>query len=284
MAGNCVVPFSALVFFTISRYEHGITQPPLARVLERGLCSRHPLSAGAIVAQPPSSSAVRNGLLAALPPENLAQLLPKLHAVSLPLKKTLLVPQGRIEAVHFIESGWASVVAQLNDGTQAEVGLVGREGIVGLSLLGGVDTAFAETYMQAGGTGLRMEATAFQRELEDNLDLRRRLFRYNEAMHAQTAQTAACNGRHDLEPRLAKWLLMAHDRSDGDELSITQEFLSLMLCVYRPSVTVVAGILQRAGMIRYSKGSITILDRDALEATACDCYQTVQDRFKYLLG
>jgi CRP-like cAMP-binding protein len=107
---------------------------------------------------------------------------------------------------------------------------------------------------------------------------------YNEAMHAQTSQTAACNGRHDLEPRLAKWLLMAHDRSDGNELSITQEFLSLMLCVYRPSVTVVAGILQRAGMIRYSKGSITILDRDALEATACVCYKTVQDRFEYLLG
>jgi CRP-like cAMP-binding protein len=223
-------------------------------------------------------------LLAALPPEHLAQLLPKLHAVSLPLKKTLLVPQGRIEAVYFIESGWASVVAQLNDGTQAEVGLIGREGIVGLSLIGGVDVAFAETYMQASGTGLRMEeATAFQRELDENLDLRRRLFRYNEAMHAQTAQTAACNGRYDLEPRLARWLLMAHDRSDGDELLITQEFLSLMLCVYRPSVTVVAGILQRAGLIRYSKGSITILDRDALEATACDCYKTVQYRFECLL-
>lgn len=236
------------------------------------------------MAQSPSSSAVRNGLLAALPPENLAQLLSKLHAVPLPLKKTLLVPQGRIEAVYFIESGWASVVAQLNDGTQAEVGLIGREGIVGLSLLGGIDTAFAETYMQASGTGLRMEAAAFQREVDENSALRRLLLRYNEAMHAQTAQTAACNGRHDLEPRLAKWLLMAHDRSDGDELLITQEFLSLMLCVYRPSVTVIAGILQRAGMIRYSKGSITILDRDALEATACDCYKTVQDRFAYLLG
>jgi CRP-like cAMP-binding protein len=236
------------------------------------------------VAQPPSSSAVQNRLLSALPPENLAQLLPKLRAVSLPLKKTLLVPQGRIEAVHFIESGWASIVAQLNDGTQAEIGLIGREGIVGIPLIFGVETAFADTYMQAAGTGLQMDATAFQREVDGNAALRRLLFRYNEAMHAQTSQTAACNGRHDLEPRLAKWLLMAHDRSDGDELSITQEFLSLMLCVYRPSVTVVAGILQRAGMIRYSKGSIIILDRDALEATACDCYKTVQDRFEYLLG
>jgi CRP-like cAMP-binding protein len=227
---------------------------------------------------------VRNRLLTALPPDNLAQLLPKLHAVPLPLRKNLLLPQGPIEAVHFIETGWASVVAQLNDGMQAEVGLIGSEGMVGLALIGGVDTAFAETYMQAGGTGLQMEASAFQRELEGNHDLRRLLFRYNEAMYAQTAQTAACNGRHELEPRLAKWLLMAHDRTDGDELLITQEFLSLMLCVYRPSVTVVAGILQRAGLIRYSKGNITILDREALEATACDCYRTVQNRFDYLLG
>jgi CRP-like cAMP-binding protein len=202
----------------------------------------------------------------------------------LPLKKALLAPQERIEAVTFIESGWASVVAQLNDGTQAEVGLIGREGMVGLALMGGVETAFAETYMQSGGSGLQMEASVFQREVEENSDLRRRLFRYNEAMHAQTAQTAACNGRHELEQRLARWLLMAHDRTDGDELLITQEFLSLMLRVYRPSVTVVAGVLQRAGIIRYSKGSITVLDRDALESTACDCYRTVQDRFYYLLG
>jgi CRP-like cAMP-binding protein len=231
-----------------------------------------------------SPSAVRNRLLLALPPENLAQLLPKLRPVSLPVLKNLLVPQGQIEAVYFMESGWASVVAHLNDGTQAEIGLVGREGMVGLPLVVGVDTAFAETYMQASGTGLQMEAGAFRRELDENRELHRRLLRYNEAMHAQTAQTAACNGRHDLEPRLARWLLMAHDRAEGDDLPVTQEFLSLMLCVYRPSVTVVAGILQRAGMIRYTKGNITVLDRDALEATACDCYQTVQDRFKYLLG
>ncbi len=235
------------------------------------------------MAQSPLSSAVRNRLLSALPPDNLAQLLPKLHAVALPLRKTLLVPQERIEAVYFIESGWASVVAQLNDGMQAEIGLIGREGMVGLSLISGGETAFAETYMQAGGAALQMEASTFQREVDENPDLRRRLFRYNEAMHAQTAQTAACNGRHDLEQRLARWLLMAHDRTDSDELLITQEFLSLMLCVYRPSVTVIAGILQRAGIIRYSKGNITTPDRDALEATACDCYRTVQDRFEYLL-
>src|ERR1700712_2318685 len=235
------------------------------------------------MAQFPSSSVVQNRLLLALPPENLAQLLPKLRPIPLPLKKILVVPQKHIEAIYFIESGWASVVAHLDNGTQAEIGVIGREGMVGLPLVVGVDTAFAETYIQADATSLQMETAAFRRELDDNADLQRLLFRYNEAMSAQTAQTAACNGRHDLEPRLAKWLLMAHDRSESDELLITQEFLSLMLCVYRPSVTVVAGILQKAGMIRYSNGSITILDRAALEASACDCYRTVQDRFEYLL-
>jgi CRP-like cAMP-binding protein len=236
------------------------------------------------MAQSPSVPTVRNRLLAGLPPENLAQLLPRLRAVSLPIRRGLMGAHERIEAVYFIETGWASVVAQLNDGTQAEIGLIGREGFAGLPLLAGVETAFAETYMQAAGAGLQMNAAAFQREVDDNQDLRRRLFRYYEAMQAQTAQTAACNGRHDLEQRLARWLLMAHDRTEGDELLITQDFLSLMLCVYRPSVTVVAGMLQRAGIIRYSKGNITILDRDALEASACDCYRTVQDRFNDLLG
>jgi CRP-like cAMP-binding protein len=236
------------------------------------------------MAQSPQPSAVRNRLLSTLPPEKLAQLLPKLHPVALSFRKGLLAPGEPIEAVYFVESGWASMVAHLDDGTQAEVGLVGREGMVGLPLVAGVDTAFAEAYMQASGTGLQMEAKAFQRELDENSILRKLLLRYNEALSAQTAQTAACNGRHDLEPRLARWLLMAHDRAEDDHLPITQEFLSLMLCVYRPSVTVVAGILQRAGIIRYTKGNITVLDRDALEATACDCYRTVQDRFKYLLG
>ena len=119
------------------------------------------------MAQPPSTSAIRNKLLSALPADALARLLPKLHAVALPLRKTLLVPQKRIEAVYFVESGWVSMVAHLDDGTQAEVGLVGFEGMVGLPVVVGVDTAFADTYMQASGTGLQMEAGAFQRELEE---------------------------------------------------------------------------------------------------------------------
>jgi CRP-like cAMP-binding protein len=234
------------------------------------------------MAQPPQ--AVRNRLLAALPPAILAQLLPQLLPVALPVRKTLFLAGGQVDAVYFVESGWISMVAQLEDGSQAEVGLIGREGMAGTPLIVGVGTAFAETYVQAEGSALQMEGRAFERELEQTPGLRRLLLRYNEAMSAQTTQTAACNGRHDLEQRLARWLLMAHDRGEGDTLPLTQEFLALMLCVYRPSITVVAGILQRAGMIRYAKGSITVLDRGAIEATACSCYSTVRKRFEELLG
>ena len=162
--------------------------------------------------------------------------------------------------------------------------MIGREGMVGLPLITGIDTAFVEAFVQADGSALRMEAGAFRHAMEEEPALRNLMFRYLEAMNSQTTQTAACNGRHDLEQRLARWLLMAHDRAEGDEFQITQEFLALMLCVYRPSVSVVASTLQRAGMIRYGRGHVTVLDRAALEATACDCYAVVKRRFDRLLG
>lgn len=226
---------------------------------------------------------VRNRLLAALPPDVLSQILPRLRLFTLTVRDTLVVPEKTIEAVYFVESGFVSSVVTLEDGTQAEVGLVGREGMVGLPLILDVDTAFEQAFVQTSGTALRMEAGAFRQAMEEMPEFRDLLFRYSEAMHAQTAQTAACNGRHGLEQRFARWLLMAHDRSEGDDLAVTQEFLALMLCVYRPSITVAAGILQRAGIIRYAYGHITVLDRLALEATSCDCYSAVKRRFDRLL-
>lgn len=227
---------------------------------------------------------IRNRLLAALPQADLSYILPKLRPFTLTVRDMLIVPDKAIEAVYFVESGYISSVITLEDGTQAEVGLTGREGMVGLPLILGVDSAFEQAFVQANGSALRMEAGAFRQALEETPTLRGLLSRYHEAMRAQTAQTAACNGRHDLEQRFARWLLMAHDRSDGDDLSLTQEFLALMLCVYRPSITAVAGILQRAGIIRYGYGHITVLDRSALEATACDCYNAVTRRFERLLS
>jgi CRP-like cAMP-binding protein len=228
--------------------------------------------------------AVNNQLLAALPPEVLSRLLPRMRSFSLRIRDSLIRPDTPIEAVWFVESGWVSLVATLEDGTQAEVGLIGREGMVGLPLITGIDTAFAEAFVQGDGSALQMDAGAFRNAMEEEPTLRPLMFRYLEAMSSQTTQTAACNGRHDLEQRLARWLLMAHDRAEGDELQMTQEFLALMLCVYRPSVSTAASTLQRAGMIRYGRGHITVLDREALEATACDCYAVVQRRFARLLG
>jgi CRP-like cAMP-binding protein len=227
--------------------------------------------------------AVRNQLLAALPPDVLSSLLPMMRPFTLSVRETLIVPEMPIEAVWFVESGWVSLVTTLEDGTQAEVGLIGREGMVGLPLVVGVDSSFSEAFVQGDGTALQMEAGAFLRAMDENHGLRTLMLRYSDAMNAQVTQTAACNGRHGLEQRLARWILMAHDRADGDHLQMTQEFLGLMLCVYRPSITVVASTLQRAGIIRYSRGHITVLDRSALEATACDCYGAVRRRFERLL-
>jgi CRP-like cAMP-binding protein len=227
---------------------------------------------------------VRNQLLTALPPELLSRLLPRLRLISLTTRDSLMVPDAPIEAAYFVESGFVSLVTSVEDGTQAEVGLIGREGMVGLPLITGVDTSFVEAFVQGDGSALRMEARVFRAAMEEEPALRTLLLRYLEAMTSQVSQTAACNGRHDLEQRLARWLLMAHDRAGGDEFQITQEFLALMLCVYRPSVSVVASTLQRAGIIRYGRGRITVLDREALEATACDCYRVVKARFERLLG
>lgn len=237
------------------------------------------------MAQPvPHPSTVRNHLLAALPAAVLAQLLPKLQLVTLDLRRTLHAADAPIEAVYFHETGWTSMLAQLEEGKTAEVGMVGREGMVGLPLAFGVETAYVEAMVQGSGTALHMEAGAFRHALDEHPALRALLLRYGEFMHAQVTQTAACNGNHGLEQRLARWLLMTHDRASGDELPMTQEFLAMMLCVHRPSVTVAARILQRANLIRYGSGSITVLDRSGLEAAACECYGAVRQHQRRLLG
>ena len=226
------------------------------------------------MAQPIAAAGVRNHLLAALPPDVLARLLPGLRSVALTTPDVLYAPELPIEAAYFPETGVVSMVADLVDGARAEVGLVGREGMVGLPLVLSFETASNEAMVQCSGTALRIEADAFRQALDELPALRALLLRYSETMAVQVAQTAACNGHHDLQQRLARWLLMAHDRTIGDELPFTQEFLALMLCVHRPRVTFAARVLQTAGLIRYAAGTITVLDRPALEA-ACECYGAV---------
>ncbi len=176
------------------------------------------------------------------------------------------------------------MMALLVDGNSAEVGIVGFEGMVGLPLVLGSDRSPTEAMVQAPGTFLRMGANAFREELDRSAPLRTLLLRYALAFQAQVTQTAACNGHHALDQRLARWLLIAHDRAQGDEFPMTQEFLAMMLCVHRPGVTIAARMFQQAGLIRYGNGQITITDRDGLEAAACECHAAVTREFRRLLG
>ena len=227
---------------------------------------------------------VRNGLLAALPPEDLARLRPGLQRIELPFDKVLIPSGGAVDSVLFVESGMASLLATLDDDEQVEVGIVGREGLVGLPLVCGDDRSLVEARVQQEGTALRLDAAALRDGMGESAALRALLLRYAMAFNTQVSLTAACNTFHAIEQRLARWLLTAHDRAGADEFPMTHEFLSLMLGVRRPGVSVAAGVLQKAGLIRYARGRIEVTDRHGLEAASCECYHTAQREFARLLG
>jgi CRP-like cAMP-binding protein len=224
----------------------------------------------AIADQPISTP--RNRLLAALPASELARLWPRLERVELEFRKTLHAPEEPIGSVYFPETGYVSRLAPMDDGDSAEVGLVGPDGMVGMALVLGADRDNFEMLVQVPGTAMRMDAAAFREALDDIPSLRPLLHRYVLAHFEQVARTGACNGRHDINQRLARWLLMSHDRVDGDEFPMTHEFMSMMLGMRRAGVTVAAGALQKAGLIRYRAGRIIITDRPGLEAATCECY------------
>ncbi|MBL6458334.1 Crp/Fnr family transcriptional regulator [Belnapia sp. T6] len=225
-----------------------------------------------------------NRLLQTLPPEDLARIWPRLQRVGLPMRQVLHEVGKPIQSVYFPESGWASILAYLEDGDAAEVGLIGREGMVGLPVLLGGDQDDLEAMVQAPGTALRMDAAAFREELERLPAFRTLLLRYALVHHGQVARTAACNGRHQLDQRLARWLLMAHDRTEGDVFPMTHEFMAMMLGVRRAGVTVAAGQLSKAGFIHYKAGRIEVADRSGLESATCECYGVVRRESDILLG
>ena len=233
---------------------------------------------------PPEDAAVRNGLLAALPPEELERLRPRLRAVELPFDQTLFPADGVVEAVLFPEGGMVSLLATLEGGDQVEVGIVGREGLIGLPLVFGDNRSLVEARVQMEGTALRIGAAALRDAMEASAALRLVLNRYALAFQAQVTMTAACNARHALEQRLARWLLIAHDRAGADEFAMTHEFISMMLGVRRPGVSLAAGVLQKAGLIRYVRGRMAVTDRPGLEAAACECYHVARREFARLLG
>ncbi|MBL6456965.1 Crp/Fnr family transcriptional regulator [Belnapia sp. T6] len=226
----------------------------------------------------------RNRLLAALPPEDLCRLWPQFEPVELGFRRILQEPEKPITAVYFPESGWASMLAYLEDGDAAEVGLIGRDGMVGLPVLLGGDSDDLEAMVQAPGTALRMDAAAFREALDSIPAFRTLLLRYALVHLGLVARTAACNGRHQLDQRLARWLLMAHDRTEGDEFPMTHELMAMMLGVRRAGVTVAAGQLSKAGLIRYRHGRIEVTDRPGLENATCECYGVVRRASDALLG
>ena len=231
----------------------------------------------------PPSRTVRNRLLRLLPPAELERLRPRLEPVELAVRTVLLMPGASVESVHFLETGTISMIATLEDGTQVEVGLVGPEGMAGLPLLLGSATSPIEGMVQVAGTALRMPAAAFRAALAEAPSLLGLLLRYVDAFHLQVAQTAACNSRHHIEQRLARWLLMTHDRVDGDSFHMTQEFMSAMLGVRRPGVTLAIGALQRAGLVQHGNSSVQVLNRPGLEAASCECYEAARRRFDWLM-
>lgn len=227
---------------------------------------------------------IRNRILAALPANEFALVAENLTRIDLHLRQSLHLAGEEIEHVHFPEIGFISAMAVLSDGAPLEIGLIGAEGVEGVSVLLGATTAHSETMCQTPGAAHRMSVVALERALVEAPHLRKLLLKYIHAFHVQVAQTAACNAHHEVSQRLARWLLAAHDRSGVPELSLTQELIAVMLGVRRATVSVAAGILQRAGFIRYQHGAITILDRVGLENMACECYSVVVTEYRNLLG
>jgi len=213
-----------------------------------------------------------NRLLAALPDKTSAQMLANCESVDLVFADVLCLPGDRIHHVYFPTESFISLVAPVDGYAGLEVGMVGSEGMFGVSLMLGVDVSPLHALVQGAGQALRMNATRFRRQLASSRALRQGLNRYTYVLISQLAQTAACTRFHVVEARLARWLSMTRDRAGSDEFYLTQEFLSHMLGVRRVGVTKAASSLQKHKLISYSRGVISILDRNGLEAAACGCY------------
>ena len=219
-----------------------------------------------------SSESFRNHLLLALSPGDRAMLDPVLELQRLDLYDDLEKPNTPVESVYFMESGIASVVAVGERNTRIEIGLIGREGMTGAAVILNGGSSPHETYIQAAGEGHRISATELRRAMKKSETLTSLMLKFTQAFMVQTAHTAIANARGKLEQRLARWLLMAHDRLDGDELPLTHEFLALMLGVRRAGVTESVSNLEGEGMIRARRGRITVKNRPSLEKRAAGFY------------
>ena len=219
---------------------------------------------------------VGNIILRALPRRESAQLLPTLEFVRLKLHQVLHEAGETIRSGYFLNDGLGSVLTTQPDGKTVEVGLIGKEGFVGFPVVFGFKTSGLRVITQGDGSGYRVDIDTLLKLLPTCPELEKQLQRFSLMLGMQSTQLAACNRLHDVVERLARWLLMSHDRIGTATLPLTQEFLSQMLGSRRASVTVAAGALQKSGLIEYSRGSVRIVNRPKLETAACDCYQVIE--------
>lgn len=229
------------------------------------------------------SSPRRNSLLAALPSAEYERIAVHLELVSMKLGEVLYEPGGKMRHVYFPTTAIVSLLYVMRDGDSAEMAIVGRDGILGVSIFMGGDTTTSRAVVQSAGFGYRMKVDLLKEEFERFGPTMQLLLRYTQALLTQMGQTAVCNRHHTIDEQLCRWLLLSLDRLGSNELSMTQELIANMLGVRREGVTQAAGALQDDGLIRYSRGKITVLDRPRLEARACECYAVVKAEFDRLL-
>lgn len=225
-----------------------------------------------------------NLLLSTLSNEEYQAIAPRLHNVSLAQKDTLHVRNEAQKYVYFPTTAVISVLTFMSSGVAVEVGTIGREGFVGIEVLAGGVHATETSICQVEGEALRMTTNDFNEAISGDTPLRRITQRYMLVYLSLISQSVACNRLHTIEERFARWILMTHDRVDGDQFNLTQEFIADMLGVHRPSVSLVANAFQQAGFIRYSRGKMSILSRAGLEETSCECYEVVRSQFDRMLG
>jgi CRP-like cAMP-binding protein len=226
---------------------------------------------------------ILNRVLSCLSVADLARLEPRLTAADLPLRKSLEMRNRPIEYVYFFERGFASVVAN-GSSEGVEIGLIGREGMTGHAVVLGADRTPHDTFVQSAGNGWRISSDTLRSAMAKSSTLRDVLLLFVQVFSIQASHTAIANSRGKLEERLARWLLMAHDRSDSDRLQLTQEFLSQMLGVRRAGVTVAVGLLVKTGVIKITRGAIEIVDRGGLEEESNGIYGVPEKEYARLLG
>lgn len=226
----------------------------------------------------------KNRLLGLLTVGDFRRLRPHLTLIALKHRQSLCRTHEAISFVYFIEEGMASLVSTMADGKNVSVGIVGNEGVIGLPLMLGVNKSPTSAYVQVPGTAFRIRATQFRKELARSSSMKAVMLRYAHALLNQVARSAACNQVHSLEQRYCRWLLKTQDRMQSNEFPLTQETLAIMLGVQRTGVTAVASALRRAGLIRYARGKVTIVDRRGLMRRSCECYANSKFEFDRLLG